>query len=260
MARQVDSMLRIKDAHFTTVLLVILSIPSFAQSKNSGGTASNAGTANAGTAALAYFDKVRGGSFASYLKSIRPRQLSPELKTKLIAIFPKQDIVQPSGKGLEKLAALDPVLEYYGRRSVVDLLVVRMGQPLVLFLAGAAVVISEEALGLLSAKELQAVVAHEMGHEYFWNEWQTARLNREYEKIQEIELLCDGMAIVALSQLGLEPQTFIVAITKITRAHDGPRINMEYYTSLEERIKFCNTMLDMVRARSEVFGPLVDNR
>src|SRR5262249_17188920 len=239
MARQVDSMLRIKDAHFTTVLLVILSIPSFAQSKNSGGTATNAGTA-----ALAYFDKVRGGSFASYLKSIRPRQLSPELKTKLIAIFPKQDIVQPSGKGLEKLAALDPVLEYYGRRSVVDLLVVRMGQPIVLFLAGAAVVISEEALGLLSAKELQAVVAHEMGHEYFWNEWQTGGLNNEYEKMQEIELRCDGMAIVALSQLGLEPQTFIMAITKITRAHGGPRINMEYYTPLEERIKFCNTILD----------------
>jgi len=144
-----------KNAHFTAVLLVILSIPSFAQTKNSGGTASNAGTA-----ALAYFDKVRGASFASYLKSIRPRQLSPELKTKLIAIFPKQDIVHPSGTGLEKSAPLDPVLEYYGRRSVVDLLVVRMGQPIVLFLAGAAVVISEEALGLLSAKELQALVAH----------------------------------------------------------------------------------------------------
>ena len=254
MARHIDSMSR-KNAHFSAVVLVILSVPSFGQQpKNSGGTASNPGTA-----ALAYFDNVRGASFASYLKSIRPRQLSPELKSKLIAIFPKQDIVHPSGKALEKLAALDPVLEYYDRRSVVDLLVVRMGQPIVLFLAG-VVVISEEALGLLSARELQAVVAHEMGHEYFWNEWQTARLNREYEKIQEIELLCDGMAIVALSQLGLEPQTFIVAITKITRAHDGPRINMEYYTSLEERIKFCNTMLDMVRARSEVFGPLVDNR
>ena len=90
-----------------------------------------------------------------------------------------------------------------------------------------------------------------MGHECFWNEWQTARLNSEYEKMQEIELRCDGMAIVALSQLGLEPQTFIMAITKITRAHDGHRlINMEYHTPLEERIKFRNTILVRQGARA----------
>lgn len=242
-----------KRIYLTALLLVTLSVSSIAQPKNS-----VAPFSNAGTAALAYFDQIHGLSFASYLKSIRPRQISPELKAKYVAIFPKQDVVTPSAEGMDKLAALGPILEYYGRSSVVDVKVVRMGQPIVLFLAGAAVVISEEALNLFSAKELQAVVAHEMGHEYFWSEWQTARLNKKYEKMQEIELRCDGMAIIALSQLGLNPQTFIKAITKLARAY-GPRINMEYYTPFEERVKFCQTIMKMVNERGEVFGP-TDNK
>jgi len=77
--------------------------------------------------------------------------------------------------------------------------------------------------------------------------------------MQEIELRCDGMAIITLCQLGLDPQTFIKAITKLAKAQDGPRINMEYYTPLEERIKFCRTILEMVKARSEIFGR-INNR
>jgi hypothetical protein len=41
----------------------------------------------------AYFDQMHGLTFDIFLKSIRPGQLSPESKAKLIGIFPKRDIV-----------------------------------------------------------------------------------------------------------------------------------------------------------------------
>jgi hypothetical protein len=135
------------------------------------------------------------------------------------------------------------VLRYYDRDSVVDLIVVKMGQPVVLFLGGAAVVISDEALSLLTAQELQGMAGHELRHEYFWNEWQQARLNKQYDKMQEIELRCDGLAIISMEHLDLDPSRFISGISKLASATnklaesrgDG-MINGDYYTSNDERI------------------------
>ncbi len=239
----------LKNISVKAIVLVILTTTSIAQSKKT------SVSCRPGRAALAYFDQIHAQSFDIYLESIRPGQLSPELKAKLIAILPKQDIINPSAQGWDKLAALEPILKYYARSSVLDLKVIRMGQAVVLFLAGAAVVISQEALDLLTTKELQAIIAHELGHEYFWNEWQQARLNKQYEKMQEIELRCDGMAVMTMNQLGLDPSNLISAITKLTKSHVGPLANEAYYPPLEERITFIHTMIDMVKARGEVFGP-----
>jgi hypothetical protein len=237
------------------ILLVILTTTSTAQSKKT-----SISLGRPGKAALAHFDQIDAQCFDSYLKSIRPRQLSPELKAKVIAILPKEDIISPSAQGRDKLSALEPILKYYGRSSVLDLKVIKMSQAVILFLAGAAVVISEEALDLLTAKELQAIISHELGHEYFWNEWQQARLNKQYEKMQEIELRCDGMAVNTINQLGLDPSHLISAITKLTKSHRGPLGNAAYYPPLEERIGFIHTMIEMVKVRSEAFGPVTSNR
>jgi len=169
-----------KSISVKAILLVILTTTSIAQSRKT-----SISFGRPGRAALAYFDQIHAQRFDNYLKRIRPGQLSPELKAKLIAILPNQDIISPSAHGRDKLDALQPVLKHYGRSSVIDLKVIRMGQAVILFLAGAAVVISEEALDLLTAKELQAIISHELGHEYFWNEWQQARLDKQYEKMQE---------------------------------------------------------------------------
>jgi Zn-dependent protease with chaperone function len=240
-----------KNITLTAIIFLTLTNTSLAQTSKT-----SASLGSASTAALAYFDRIHALSFDSYLKSIRPGRLSPELKAKLITILPKKDIISPSAQGRDKLAALEPILKYYARSSVLDLKVIRMGQAVVLFLAGAAVVISEEALDLLTEKELQAIIAHELGHEYFWNEWQQARLNKQYEKMQEIELRCDGMAVITMNQLGLDPSHFISAITRLAKSHGGPLANAGYYPPLEERIRFIRTMIEVVKARSEVFGPV----
>jgi Zn-dependent protease with chaperone function len=209
-----------------------------------------------GEAAFAYFEEIRAQNFDSYLNTIRLPSVSPESKSKLIAILPKQDIVSPSAESRTKLAAVEPILRYHDLSSVIDLKVIRMGQAVVLFLAGAAVLISEEALDLLSAKEFQAIIAHELGHGYFWNEWQQARMNKQYDKMQEIELRCDALAVITMSHLGLDPSSFISAINKLTRSHKGNLINADFYPSLEERIRFIRAMIEIVKGNGRMPGPV----
>src|SRR4030095_6763519 len=99
-----------------------------------------------------------------------------------LAMLRKEDVVIPSAEGQAKLTALEPILKYHDRSSVIDPKVIRVGQAVVMFLAGAAVLISEEALDMLTADALQAVVAHHLGHESFWSEFEEARQNKQYKK------------------------------------------------------------------------------
>jgi len=68
--------------------------------------------------------------------------------------------------------------------------------------------------------------------------------------LQELELRCDGLAVITMSQLQLDPSHFISAITKLTKSHSGKLISREFYTSLDERIRFIREMVEMVKARA----------
>ena len=48
--------------------------------------------------------------------------------------------------------------------------------------------------GALSAAELQATAAHEIGHEYVWTEWNRAQQYADQERLKELELVCDAIA------------------------------------------------------------------
>jgi len=233
------------------LLFVILTPNSIAQTSKT-----HLPSSRAGKAAFAYFEEMRAPNFYSYPKTIRWDRVSSELKAKIIAILPKKDIVSPSAEGRTKLAAVEPILMYHDLGSVIDLKVIKMGQAVVLFLAGAAVLISEEAFDLLTAKELQAIIAHELGHGYFWNEWQQARLNKQYDKMQEIELRCDGMAVITMSHLGLDPAHIISAVNKLTKSHKGNLNNADFYPSLEERTRFIRAMIEIVKEKGRMPGPV----
>ena len=119
------------------------------------------------------------------------------------------------------------------------------------FLAGAAILITEPALAVLSAEELQAAVAHELGHEYFWGEFELARQQAHHAKLQELELRCDGIAVITLYRLKLNPASLIRTMRKLNRynGHKEADPTAERYVSSEEREKFVLAMIGMVRDR-----------
>jgi predicted SprT family Zn-dependent metalloprotease len=55
--------------------------------------------------------------------------------------------------------------------------------------ARSVVLISQRALHLLNADVLQAVVAHEIGHEYVWDEYQAALERKDARRLQELALM-----------------------------------------------------------------------
>ncbi len=202
--------------------------------------------------ALSYFEQIEGRGFEDYLKSIRPKPLPPDLKVFVMAQLPKGPEVKPSASGRIKLATLEPILNFHERRSAYEFKVGRIGKAYMAIYACAVVLISEEALDLLTAEELQAIIGHEIGHEYFWDEYQLGDQNKQYETLQELELRCDGIAIITLSQLGLDPTNLISAITKLRKFNEraGTLEERAYaYPSFEERMKFNRKMIELVKAR-----------
>jgi hypothetical protein len=110
-----------------------------------------------------------------YLQTARPPCLPAPVRAELIARLPYAGSAEADSKGRLKLKAIDSVLEYHGRKGVLEVKVIHVVQAFIGLHARSVLLISERALDLLSAEELRAAVAHEIGHEYFWKEYQTAK-------------------------------------------------------------------------------------
>ena len=132
-------------------------------------------------------------------------------------VLPQADVVGASAGQQAKLRVLAPILRYHDRETAIDITVLRARPAALAFLAGAAILITEPALAVLSAEELQAAVAHELGHEYLWGEFELARQQAHHAKLQELELRCDGIAVITLYRLKLNPASLIRTVRKLNR-------------------------------------------
>ena len=121
--------------------------------------------------ALQFFTQVEDANFEVYLKRIRPPKATAELKAQVLTQLAKAEAGQSSEKRNAKLtAAILPILQFHDRADAMDIKVVHTREAVVGVQGRAVLLISENVLRMLSTAELQAVVAHELGHEYFWNE------------------------------------------------------------------------------------------
>jgi hypothetical protein len=214
---------------------------------------------NASARALEYFEKIEKCSFDEYLKRIRPAKISPTLKAELIASLPREGEIEPSAKMRAKLAALSPVLEYFDRSSVVEFKVIRVDQVFIGLYGRSVVILTEKAIDLLSAEELQAVVAHELAHEYFWDEYELARRSHQYREVQELELRCDGVAIITMMSLGRDPKYLGSAVAKTLPSTETAMDAelLRFYPSPRERAKFMRQTIEMAKARQTIESTLV---
>jgi len=197
--------------------------------------------------AFAYFEQIHNQQLDDFLRSIRPTALTHELRERVLNMLPKADLVNPSVEYEAKIESLDRILKYHQRDEIIEIKVLRANTATAVFLAGAAVLITEPALKILNAEELQAVVAHELGHEYYWNRFALARQNGDYTQMQELELRCDGIAVVALHSVGIDPKNLISAITKLNRYNEQPGSpRPPNYVGFNERVAFIRQMIELV--------------
>ena len=202
--------------------------------------------------AFHYFEITDKGDLEDYLKSIRPVGVSADRRVRLVASIKKEDIVLPSAKRQAKLDALRPILAYHDRAGI-EVKLLRLGLAWAGFLEGAAVVVSEEAVDLLTSEELQAVIAHELGHEYFAAEYEPARKNRQYDVVREVELRCDAVAVITMKSLGLNPNSLLSGVSKLMNFNEGRgvRNNPNIVMSLDERLRFCDAITKLAEIRAK---------
>jgi hypothetical protein len=112
--------------------------------------------------------------------------------------------------------------------------------------ARAVVLVSKPALDLLDAGQLQALVAHEVGHEYFWSDYFRARRDGDRARLQMLELLSDGLALVTLHRAGQDPRRLTSALERVVaynRGRFGAARNEADYPDLGQRRRFARRLL-----------------
>ena len=98
------------------------------------------------------------------LSALRPSPATLAARQLALASLPPEGDVQPDRKEQVRLDALRPVLEFHERDRVFTIKVIDVPQAYLGLHAATVLVISRRALKLLSTPELQAAVAHEIGH------------------------------------------------------------------------------------------------
>ena len=143
------------------------------------------------------------------------------------------------------LDALRTVLVYHQRHDVFEIKVIDIPQAWVALHGRAILLISRQALRLLSPLELQAMVAHETGHDFLWDEFQLADASESATMRQQVELQCDGIAALTLVAIGVDPAHLGSGLQKLARFNRalGAWANAENYPPLRERQQFVAALL-----------------
>jgi hypothetical protein len=184
------------------------------------------------------------------LDKSRPRPVTPDCKAMVLNSLPKEGrLTKLNELRRRKLDSLGAVLRLHQRQSVYDFAVFESAPKPFAFIGlhqRAVILISDAALDLLDAEELQASVAHEIGHEYVWAEYRDATQRHDNRRLKELELICDGLAILTLRRVGLDPAFLPTAAEKITNFNllsTGPAWNAERYPSAGERRRFAQAVV-----------------
>ncbi len=195
--------------------------------------------------AFAYFAALPPGDTKAVLGMVRPHPVDPTSKARALNRLPPEGELLPNPDEAAKLESIVPILVYHDRHGIVETKVIDVPYGAIALYARSVLLASREALRVLSAAELQALVAHEMGHEYFWDAYEHARENQDVRAVQEVELKCDGIAAIMLEDLGYDPFRLPAAARKLTqynvaRAATANAIN---YPSLDDRNRFVKRVL-----------------
>src|SRR5687767_2150249 len=198
--------------------------------------------------ALHYFTRHDPGRIFELFDSVRPAAVSDAERGRILAMLPAEGNKRGlNAAQLGKLAAVRRVLELHRREAVYIIKVIEVPQAAVALHARAVVLVSERALDLLDVDELQALVAHEIGHEYLWGEYLRARRETNQSSLRTLELLCDGFAVITLAHAGVNPDRLTSALEKILR-HNRDRFgvarNEDSYPAITERRRFVERLVE----------------
>ena len=195
----------------------------------------------------------RPAAFIELLEAVRPAPISRQDMGAILRALPREgEVTKLAIPAHQKLDAVRQLLAAT-RREWYEIKVIDLPQAGMALHARAVVLIPAPTIALLSAAELQAMVAHEIGHEYVWTEWHRAHQQNDQQRLKELEHVCDAIAAVTLSELGIDPSRVIDAIEKVARFNRrrfGEATNEKNYPTVAERRAFAREIQQWLRDSS----------
>ena len=209
--------------------------------------------------ALEYFQHQNPPTIDDFLTRVRPAPIDVRQRTQIIAALPTQGEIRPGKADLRKMSLAREVLEYDGRLGLIPIKIIDVAQAFVGLHERTVILVSANALRLVNNEEFAALIAHELGHEYVWTEYQSALQRGDHHAIQVLELRCDGIAVLILRHFGLSADRLIRAAEMLTwynqeRKLDG---NWRNYASREDRRALIRTVEKLPWAIADATRPTI---
>jgi len=185
-----------------------------------------------------------------YMDGLRPKALTAKEKTILKAygfsLINKDTEINNPTLLAELYRKTKTVLEFHHRAGIVEYLLFKNRDPVLMTKAGAFIAISNRALKIVKDHEaLAGIIAHELSHEYFALQFLRALNSRDYEKLRIIELMCDALTTITMLKLQMTPHSYSVALEKIIRhskASEQLNDGTGQMPSLEARLHVIDTL------------------
>jgi hypothetical protein len=177
--------------------------------------------------ALEYFERHGGMTIDEFLEGLRPAPLDQEQRGRVIAGLPAHGAIRASVHDLAKMSGAEEVLAYHHRRGLITFTIIDVAPAFVGLHGRAVILVSMHALPLVNDQEFAALVAHEIGHEFVWGDYEAAKQQRDQARIQELELRCDGIAVLTLRRLGIDPERLVRAVEMLTWYNEQRRLDLD---------------------------------
>jgi hypothetical protein len=197
----------------------------------------------AALATLAFFQDQAAGTTSDVLARLRPDPLDEASRAQVMASLPQGEL-RPTTDELAKIAAAERVLDYSARLGVISIRVIDLGEAFIGLYYRTVILVSRPQLAILNADEFAALVAHEVGHDYDWNLYWDAMKSQDHARRRELELRADGLAVLTLRGVGLDPERLVTAVQRTLLDNRGKDpFNWENYVGLPERVAFIHAMM-----------------
>jgi hypothetical protein len=149
-----------------------------------------------------------------------------------------------------KIATLRQVLSRGGRKQL-EVKVISVPQAHVGLYKRSIILVSQSALQLLNAEELQAMVAHEAGHDLMWAKWEAARAVNDRASLHQLELFCDGLAIVAMHSVQADLSRWVSGLEKFAtynrRRFGEAATDRDRHPPVSDRKRFAEMLIRRIR-------------
>jgi Zn-dependent protease with chaperone function len=191
--------------------------------------------------ALARLGELSTPALRRRLNEMRPPAYQPG-QFLLNTIIKRRGLIVVTGEKVDRLkAALQPVLAYHQRDGKLPIYVLRSDEAKAMLVDRAALIITTKLMLIASETDLRGIVAHELAHEYLWEQRHQADIGNDERSLREIELFCDAVAAITLKEIGGDPAEFARALERMTylglTAFNVIRSETRTHPSLDARVK-----------------------